>query len=84
MNVKWQFPGWQWVDPLKEVKAAKEAIKAGIKSSADVISEIGNDWEGTYEQISIEQKKAADLGLTFDVEEVPENAGIETEINNSD
>ena len=34
--------GWGWIDPTKEVNAYKEAIKAGLTTLTDVISETAN------------------------------------------
>lgn len=33
--------GWSWIDPTKEVKAYKEAIRAGLTTTTDVIAATG-------------------------------------------
>ncbi len=36
-------PGWQWVDPQKEVNADIAAIGAGLKSREEVVAARGRD-----------------------------------------
>ena len=31
LEVRWQAKSWNWVDPLKDIKASVEGINAGIK-----------------------------------------------------
>lgn len=52
--VKFKLRGWQWVDPTKEVTAYKEAIKAGLISTSDVIDQTagGQDVEDVVRQIA--------------------------------
>ncbi len=64
LRTKWIAPGWSWVDPLKEVKASKEAIDNNISSLADVAASQGKDWEEILEQRAREENKRKDLGLT--------------------
>jgi len=63
VRARWIAPGWPWVDPLKEVKAAKEAVESNISSLADEVAGQGKDWEETLEQRAREEKKREDLGL---------------------
>ena len=73
----WVPRGWQWVDPMKEVKANVEAVAAGFKSKTDVLAEQGKDLEETLEQIKVEQELEESLGLnkvTPEPEEAPANA----------
>ena len=66
-KVRWLFRQWHYVDPLKEVSAAKEAVKAGFKTQAQVISEMGS---GDIEEFMPARKNEIDqqiqLGLFFD------------------
>ena len=64
VKTKWIAPGWSWVDPLKEVKAAKEAIESNISSLADIAASQGKDWEEILEQRAREENKRKELGLT--------------------
>ncbi len=61
--VRWITPGWQWVDPLKEVKAVELALENNLTSLADEVAQKGQDWETVMEQNARERKKREDLGL---------------------
>jgi capsid protein len=63
---KWTGRRWAWVDPLKDVEAARAAVGAGFKSSTQVVTEMGGDLEDIYEEIKEESDLAAELGLEFD------------------
>jgi lambda family phage portal protein len=60
--------GWSWVDPTKEVAAAKEALKAGFTTRADVISATadGRDIEDIDRQRVRELDDEKKLGLEYD------------------
>jgi lambda family phage portal protein len=57
----WISPGSQWIDPLKEVKASKEAMDGNITSLADVCASQGKDWEEVMEQKAREARKKKEL-----------------------
>jgi lambda family phage portal protein len=63
VRARWIAPGWSWVDPLKEVKASKEAITGNISSLADEAAGQGKDWEEILEQRAREEQKRKELGL---------------------
>tara|TARA_R100000084_G_scaffold25676_1_gene9160 strand:- start:470 stop:1903 length:1434 start_codon:yes stop_codon:yes gene_type:complete len=66
-KAKWMPRGWSWVDPLKEVKAFREAEQAGYLSKADVISSYsGGDYDETISALAREQQFAADAGVKLD------------------
>ena len=79
--VRWMPRGWDWVDPLKEVTAAKLSRRAGFQSSQDIISAKGGDFEDVYNQISIENAMAKDLGLVLDIDpaQVDDKGSIQTD-----
>ena len=52
-----QTRGWEWVDPLKDMQANILAIKAGLKTASQVVSEMGYD----YEEILLQLKREKDL-----------------------
>lgn len=64
--VRWMPRGWDWVDPLKEVTAAKAAVRAGYMSMADVIAAKGGDYEDIFRQLKRERDLAKEYGLVFD------------------
>lgn len=63
VRARWIAPGWSWVDPLKEVKASREAIAGNISSLADEVAGQGKDWEEILEQRQREEQKRKELGL---------------------
>lgn len=65
-EVAWLAPGWSWIDPVKEVNANKEAIKAGLTTLEDVCASSGRDWEEVLEQRKLEQDRAKELGVLID------------------
>jgi lambda family phage portal protein len=68
LDVKWITQGWQWVDPQKELDAAKESVRCGFTSVTQVISERGYDVEDTFADIAREQALADKLGLVLDTD----------------
>ena len=68
-QVHWQFRGWAWIDPQKEVASAKEAVKAGFKTQSEIIAESGRDIHEVMAARKNEVELAEQLGLTFDVNE---------------
>ena len=65
LNVRWQAKTWNWVDPLKDIKASVEGINAGIKTRSEVISEQGGDIEDVFDQLAYEQQLAKEKGLNL-------------------
>ena len=50
--VKFVAPGWQWVNPLKEVNGSIRAIEAGLTSRAEVVASQGRDLAELDEEIA--------------------------------
>lgn len=46
--------GWDWVDPLKEVTAAKLAVEQGFTTRSQVVAAKGGDFEDNVRQIAAE------------------------------
>ena len=67
-KVRWIPRGWDWIDPQKEIVAAKEAIKAGLKTQAQIVSENGGDLEELLPARKAEVEAAEQLGLKFDTD----------------
>jgi lambda family phage portal protein len=63
---KWIARGWTWVDPLKEVKAYREAEQAGYLSKSEIVAMGGNDFDDTIATTAREQELAASLNVTLD------------------
>jgi len=80
-EVRWQAKSWTWVDPLKDIKAASEAINAGIKTVSEVIAEQGGDIEDVFDQLAYEQNLAKEKGLNLTIFGLNEQQGVSNEAN---
>jgi capsid protein len=63
---RWMPRGWTWVDPLKEVKAYREAEQAGYMTKSQIIAQSGGDYDDNVSELAREQQLAKDAGLTLD------------------
>jgi lambda family phage portal protein len=63
-DVKFVAPGWQWIDPLKEVNGDVAAIAAGLKSRAEVVASRGRDIEELDEEIAADARTAQGAAQT--------------------
>ena len=70
----WRPRGWSWVDPAKEIKAAREAFLLGVRSLTDIVAEQGGEFEEVARQIAEDRATAERLGITL-----PENDDGEDE-----
>ncbi|MEY4967289.1 MAG: hypothetical protein RL274_2872, partial [Pseudomonadota bacterium] len=68
---QWTPPRRQWVDPLKDVNAARQEIAAGITSISETIRARGEDPERIFAEIASERQRLADLGIVLDVVGAP-------------
>lgn len=75
---KWTPPRRQWVDPLKDVNAARAEISAGITSISETIRARGEDPDKIFAEIADERKQLETLGITVDVIAVPPVSPVET------
>lgn len=64
-RVKWIPQGFDWVDPLKDLKAQILAINNGLRSRAETVSELGYDIEDIDREIAEDKDRARKLGLHF-------------------
>ena len=53
---------WQWVDPLKEIQAAKVAVELGVASRAEIIRDRGRDPDEVMAEIAREEGRNAGQG----------------------
>lgn len=65
--VRWMPRGWAWVDPLKEVQGAKEALRANLTTQSDILAGQGLDFEEVMMQRKREKDLAEELGLEDDL-----------------
>lgn len=61
----WLPPAFDWVDPLKDIRAEIEAIDAGLKSRAQSVAEAGYDVESLDAEIAADRERERRLGLAF-------------------
>ncbi len=63
-----QFFGrrWQWVDPLKDVEANKQALACGFTTLSDILAESGRDLLETLETLKREKALIKEYGLTLE------------------
>lgn len=69
----WQFRGWAWVDPLKDIQAAKEALYLKITSRKRVAAEQGRDLEEVFDEIQTEAALARKYGVDLTPADQPKN-----------
>lgn len=73
----WQFRGWSWVDPLKDIQTAKEAIDLRVSSRTRIASEMGRDIEEIFDELQTEEILAAKYGITLKAEPPPAAMPVE-------
>ena len=66
LTVKWIPQGWLWVDPKKEMEAIILAIRAGLMSRSEAISQSGFDAEEIDRELAADNARADALGLVLD------------------
>lgn len=64
--VKWIPQGWAYINPVQDVQAQREAVRAGFKSRSEVVSENGYDSEAIDAEIAADNARADELGLVYD------------------
>lgn len=71
----WIGGSWGWVDPVKEVEAARKAIDYGLSNLAEECSAQGRDWEENIEQLAREKAHIESKGVKIDKSR-PETKGV--------
>lgn len=66
--LEWTMPKFELTDPLKEILAEKEAVRAGFKTLDEVIRQMGYDPDKVHVESAQIKKKLFDLGLTVDTD----------------
>lgn len=66
VDVRWTPPGREMINPADEVKAARDAIRAGGKTISQWARERGEDPDTFLAEAVADFKKLDELGLTFD------------------
>lgn len=58
--------GWAWVDPAKEIQAAKEAVDNNMSTLTDVVNEQGQDLEEIFRKKQTERELAEQYGVDLE------------------
>lgn len=66
VRMPWTMPKLPWVDPLKDVMAAKEAHRGGMKSISETIREMGDDPEAVFLEMKNERETLKKYGILTD------------------
>jgi lambda family phage portal protein len=64
VRVTWHWPGWSYLDPLKDAQADSERLKNKTLTYSQWYAEEGKDWEEEFEQLALEKKAMDRLGLS--------------------
>ncbi len=80
--VKWQFRGWAWVDPHKEVQATIASLAAGMTTFSDVYAEQGKDFEESMRAIARERELLKELGIEIELTGKPVKEEEEKKVGN--
>lgn len=78
LGCNWLPPRWDWVDPLKDIKAEIEAINAGLKSRSQAISERGYDASMVDKEIAADKAREQAMGIGFNQSAVQQTIQEET------
>ena len=70
-SCNWLPPRWDWVDPLKDIRAEIVAMEAGLKSRTQAIAERGFDAAMVDAEIAADYRREDSLGLLFGREPTP-------------
>lgn len=66
--LEWQTPGWPWVDPYKDARAAEIELALGLTTRAELCAKHGRDVNEVLHQLAREKKQMEDLGLLTEEE----------------
>lgn len=83
-NFTFRPRGFQWVDPMKEMRAAVIGLQNGILSHSDIAANYGRDAEETFAQIQRDQESAAQYGLTMAYEPFGEKQPVPADLGDDD
>lgn len=62
-RVRYQWDGFESIDPVKDATAREIMLRSGQTTLDDVCAELGKDWEEVLEQQAREKAKRKSLGL---------------------
>lgn len=62
---EWQPRGWDWVDPLKDMQANREAVALRVTSRTRICAERGIDFEEVLAELAAEEALATQMGVSL-------------------
>lgn len=65
-SVKWVPQGWPYIHPVQDVEATNKAIRGGLTSRAEAVSQRGDDVEAIDAAQAKDNARADQLGLSHD------------------
>ncbi len=65
LDASWLPPRWDWVDPMKDIKAEIMAIDAKLKSRTQAVAERGYDAAQVDQEIAEDHEREERLGITI-------------------
>lgn len=65
-KVKWVPQGWPYLNPVQDVQAQKDGIRAGLTTRSAAVSEQGEDAEEIDAEQKADNDRADALGLVYD------------------
>lgn len=66
--VEWSPPDFEWINPLDDVRADKEAVRAGFRSPQEIITESGRDPEKVMAEIVAWNARLDGAGVILDTD----------------
>ena len=73
LRIDWLPDGWDYVNPLQDVQADVLRVRAGFNSRAQIIAKRGGDIETVDREIAEENRRADELGFSFETDPRREN-----------
>jgi lambda family phage portal protein len=59
----WQGRRWQWVDPVKDIEAARLAVRSGVNSPQNIAAQMGMDLEDVLADLRRFEEMSKGIGL---------------------
>jgi lambda family phage portal protein len=64
--VKWVPQGWPYINPVQDIQASKDAVRAGFSSRSAEVSSLGEDAEVIDAEQQVDNTRADAAGLRYD------------------
>jgi lambda family phage portal protein len=65
-EAEWAPAAWPWVDPVKDLQAARDKVRGGFGSRRRELAKLGDDIERIDQENAEDNKRVDDLGLMYD------------------